>query len=107
LPRRGCVAELAANNAQVFVGLAALLELYVKDHQLPWTDQSRVRLQEFLPWAAQTLGPVPFAEADEEARDAWRHFDEVFLARVPVGQETLDYLRETFQCAPCSCRGSR
>ena len=62
LPRRGCVAELAANNAQVFVGLAALLELYVKDHQLPWSDQSRVRLQDFIPWAAPTLGPLSLPE---------------------------------------------
>jgi hypothetical protein len=56
--------ELRANHAQVFVGLAALLELYVKDHELPWSDQSRVRLQEFLPWAAQTLGPLSLPERE-------------------------------------------
>jgi len=57
----------------------ALLELYVKDHQLPWSDQSRIRLQDFLPWAAPTLGPLSLPEDNPDLAIRRTSFDEAFL----------------------------
>ena len=97
MPRRGCVAELAANNAQVFVGLAALLELYVKDHQLPWSDQSRIRLQDFIPWAAPPLGPLSLPEDNPDLAIRRTSFDEAFLKHTGLDPDILDYLRESWK----------
>jgi hypothetical protein len=63
----GCVAELA-NNAQAFVGPAAVLELCLRVHNLEWSAQRHVRLQELIPWVAQYLGPLSIPDANDAFR---------------------------------------
>jgi hypothetical protein len=79
------------------MGLAALLELYLKGQERDPTEQSQVRLQDFLPWAAQTLGPLSDPDADSALLSRRAAFDKAFCDRTGLDAETLDYLRETCQ----------
>jgi hypothetical protein len=81
----------------VFIGLAALLELYLRDHGLKPAEQGQVRLQDFLPWAAQTLGPLSAPDDYPALASQRAAFDEAYLRHTALDQDTLDYLRETFQ----------